>query len=253
MKQQTGLPLVERTRHFLREFPGGKLNPTLLAQVYRQHGVAKRSIRWTKRSKTQSLEQAVQDTARMKRELAKAKRDGYRLVYLDECMFTRATVPKAEYCLPKQNVTLDQADLNEPTLALLSSISKEKGQELFMIFERSVDIPKFKEWLLRLREENGDDKICLFMDQLSAHTSKKSKAAMRSLAFRYVYNVAYSPDYNPIESVFSKVKQSFRALRAQKLVGNIQDDHKALVQKAVNSVRKKDIVNCIEHVQKLLK
>jgi transposase len=33
-----------------------------------------------------------------------------------------------------------------------------------MIFERSVDIPKFKEWLARLREENGDDKMCLFMD-----------------------------------------------------------------------------------------
>jgi len=48
-----------------------------------------------------------------------------------------------------------------------------------MIFERSVDIPKFKEWLARLREENGDDKMCLFMDQLSTHTSKKSKTAMK--------------------------------------------------------------------------
>jgi hypothetical protein len=37
----------------------------------------------------------------MKRELAKAKRDGYRLIYLDETMFTRATVPTIEYCLPK--------------------------------------------------------------------------------------------------------------------------------------------------------
>ena len=90
-----------------------------------------------------------------------------------------------------------------------------------MIFDRSVDIPKFKEWLTRLRNENGDEKICLFMDQLSAHTSKKSKAAMRQLGFRYIYNVAYSPDYNPIESVFSKIKRAFRALRAQKLTGNI--------------------------------
>jgi transposase len=29
----------------------------------------------------------------MKRELARVKRDGYRVVYLDETMFTRATVP----------------------------------------------------------------------------------------------------------------------------------------------------------------
>jgi transposase len=53
---------------------------------------------------------------------------------------------------------------------------------------------------------NGDDKICLFMDQLSAHTSKKSKQAMSQLGFKYIYNIAYSPDYNPIESTFSKFK-----------------------------------------------
>ncbi len=91
------------------------------------------------------------------------------------------------------------------------------------------------------------------MDQLSAHTSKKSKTTMRQLGFRYIYNVAYSPEYNPIESVFSKVKHTFRVLRAQKLSGNIQLSHEALITKAVKSVRKQDIVNCVNHVQKLLK
>ena len=52
---------------------------------------------------------------------------------------------------------------------------------------------------------------------------------MRQLGFRYIYNVAYSPDYNPIESVFSKIKRAFRVLRAQKLTGIIQDDHRVLV------------------------
>ena len=59
---------------------------------------------------------------------------------------------------------VDAAKLNEPTLALLASISKEKGLEHFQIFEKSVDIPKFKEWLRELRRQNTDDKICLFMD-----------------------------------------------------------------------------------------
>ena len=44
------------------------------------------------------------------------------------------------------------------------------------------------------------------MDNLSAHTSNKSKDAMKELDFRYIYNVAYSPDFNPIEFVFSKIK-----------------------------------------------
>ena len=31
------------------------------------------------------------------------------------------------------------------------------------------------------------------MDRLSVHTSKKTKATMTQLGFRYIYNVSYSP------------------------------------------------------------
>ena len=161
----------------------------------------------------------------MKRELAKAKKDGFRVVYLDETMFTRKTVPKTEYCLPRKNMTVDQAMLDEPTLAMLMGISKEKGHELHMIFDFSVNVTKFKEWLAKLREITGEDRVCLFMDQLSAHTSNQSKEEMKRLGFRFIYNVSYSPDWNPIELVFAKVKQRFRRLRAQKLVGELQIEH----------------------------
>ena len=97
---------------------------------------------------------------------------------------------------------------------MLSGISKEKGLETFMIFPNSVNIAKFKEYLTKLREDNGDQKVCIFMDNLTTHTSQKSKDAMKTLGFKWIYNVAYSPDYNPIEFVFSKVKQKFKSFRA---------------------------------------
>ena len=122
-----------------------------------------------------------------------------------------------------------------------------------MIFSKSVNAAKFKKWLDAMRAANGDDKICLLMDDLSVHTSDKAKKYMKELWFRYIYCPSYSPEYNPIEMVFSKIKQRFKALRAMKLVGLLQDDHDALVHKAVKSVRKKDIVNCIDHVLRLLK
>lgn len=71
---------------------------------------------------------------------------------------------------------------------------------------------------------------------------------MKELGFKYVFNVPYAPEYNPIELTFSKLKHSFRALRAQKLVGLRQETHEALVRKAWESLKKKDIVNCIVHV-----
>ena len=68
-----------------------------------------------------------------------------------------------------------------------------------------------------------------------------------------IYNASYMPEWNPIELVFSKVKNKFRQYRAQKLTGLIQDSHEAMVGKAFRAVRKKDIVNCCKHVENLLK
>ena len=43
----------------------------------------------------------------MKRLLTMTKNDGYRIIYIDETMFTRKTVPDTEWTLPKQNMTVD--------------------------------------------------------------------------------------------------------------------------------------------------
>ena len=77
-----------------------------------------------------------------------------------------------EWCRMKENVRVDEAKLNEPTLALLAGISKEKGVEHYKIYPKSVKSAKFKEWLTGLRDVTGDDKVALFMDQLSVHTSE---------------------------------------------------------------------------------
>ena len=100
--------------------------------------------------------------------------------------------------------------LEEPTLALLCGISKEKGVEHHRVFQFSVNVDKFIEYIDFLRETNRGEKICLFMDNLSAHTSERSKQAMRDRGFRWIYNVPYSPEYNPIELTFSMVKRHFR-------------------------------------------
>ena len=121
---------------------------------------------------------------------------------------------------------------------MLAAISKEKGLEHYRIFERSVNTKRFKEWATEMRAKNGEDKIAFFMDNLSTHTSPKAKKFMNVLGFRQIYNLPYAPDYNPIELTFSKLKQKFRTLRAQKLVGLRQESHEALARMAWESLRK---------------
>ena len=83
-------------------------------------------MRWYKSPKDLDPEKAEKLLAKMKRELTKAKKDGYIIVYIDETMFTRKTCPETEWCLPKQNMAVDVAMLDEPALSLLCGISKEK-------------------------------------------------------------------------------------------------------------------------------
>ena len=41
--------------------------------------------------------------------LAKAKKDGFRIIYIDETMFTKHSIPKSEYCLPHKNMMIDKS------------------------------------------------------------------------------------------------------------------------------------------------
>ena len=116
-----------------------------------------------------------------------------------------------------------------------------------------MNIEKFKEYLTKLREANGDAKLCLFMDNLNVHTSNETKKTMRALGMRYLWNLPYAPDLNAIESTFSKVKQKFKVLRIQKLTGQINDSYEGIIEKAVKSLRKQDIVNCIDYAHQLMK
>ena len=65
------------------------------------HGIKKKKYRWNKQPKNQNAVETNNWLAKMKRQLAKAKRDGYRIIYLDETFFTRNKVPELEWALPK--------------------------------------------------------------------------------------------------------------------------------------------------------
>ena len=103
-----------------------------------------------------------------------------------------------------------------------------------------------------IRDAHGEDPVCLFMDNLSVHRSKKSKAKMEELNIHWVFNIAYQCDLNPIELVFSKVKQKFKTQRAESLVRGKRPNIHTLITRSVKCLVKEEIQNCIEHASRLL-
>ena len=83
------------------------MNYTLLTKVYNLHGIKKKRIKWIKVTKDKPAKVSVKEKNKMVRELRKVKQQGYKVVYIDETMFTRRSVPTKEYCLPSKNMTVD--------------------------------------------------------------------------------------------------------------------------------------------------
>lgn len=76
----------------------------------------------------------------------------------------------------------------------------------------------FLAYIKKLRAKSGKKPIALFMDNLMVHKSREVKEWYSKLNIKPIYNVSYSPEFNPIEAVFSKVKARFAEQRLNDLV-----------------------------------
>lgn len=114
-------------------------------------------------------------------------------------MFTVRSVNKREYSNPYCNIQMDMSKMHISTTAVIASITREHGVFDWKQYPQSVNIEKFKDYLLRIRRLLKNKKVYIFMDNLSVHTSKRTQNYMSSLDMTPIFNVAYSPDFNPIE------------------------------------------------------
>ena len=60
------------------------------------------------------------------------------------------------------------------------------------------------------------------MDNTRVHHSRVSKEAYKELKLTPIFNIAYSPQFNPIESVFSMIKSNYK----KQLLKNLIEKHK---------------------------
>ena len=131
---------------------------------------------------------------------------GFRIVYLDEMMVTKSTLPKTEWSHKLHNYRLDLSKIDTSAIAVLCAVSREFGIEHVMLFPRSVDRMKFAQFLEALRGKCWADDIHLVMDNLAVHKSHVITDRMDELGFGYSWTPAYSPQYNGIEEVFAMAK-----------------------------------------------
>ena len=101
-----------------------------------------------------------------------------------------------------ENVTMLGA-LSAAGLSALMTVNGATDSEVFATFAREVLTPTLSE---------GD---IVVLDDLGAHRSAAARGAVEARGARLVFLPPYSPDMNPIERCWSKIKTVLRAAKAR--------------------------------------
>jgi hypothetical protein len=64
---------------------------------------------------------------------------GFRIIFLDETLITKSTVPKREWTPKKKSLAIDFGQFSREVIAIIASISREAGVDLIMTFPKSVN------------------------------------------------------------------------------------------------------------------
>jgi len=102
--------------------------------------------------------------------------------------------------------------------------------EVFEAFVEQVLVPELRP---------GD---IVIMDNLSSHKRERVRELVEAAHAQLEYLPPYSPDLNPIEMVFSKIKQLLRTLASR-----TQDALWQSMQSVLDKVTSSDAINCFRH------
>jgi transposase len=68
-------------------------------------------------------------------------------------------------------------------------------------------------FIRNLRKKHGKGPIAIYADNLMVHKCNDAMALYRELDILMIWAPAYSPEYNPIEYIFSKLKGASKKMR----------------------------------------
>jgi transposase len=163
------------------------------------------------------------------------------LVFIDETgvniamtrHFARATKGKRAYgkCPNNRgkNVTLIGAIATSGFLAPFT-FQGWTDKEAFLTYVKEVLLPEL--W----------PGACVVMDNLPAHKASEVEKMIESVGAKVVFLSPYSPDFNPIENCWSKIKEYLRSVESR----NYHDLNQA-INEAIDLVTDEDIIGWFTH------
>jgi len=128
-----------------------------------------------------------------------------KLIFVDECGTHTSLAPLLGYAPRGQRLYLSVPRNRGKNTTLLWSMSLE-GMGPSLTVEGATTSRVFETYLEKVLAPSLKEGQVVVMDNLSAHKPKRIKELIEQRGCELVYLPSYSPEYNPIEEAFAKIK-----------------------------------------------
>lgn len=127
------------------------------------------------------------------------------------------------------------APRNYPANLTLTATLTVDGIGAPMLLEGAMDGPAFQQYVQHVLVPSLRPNQIVVLDNLAVHKQAAVRAAIRAAGCLLVYLPSYSPDFNPIELAFSKIKAYLRRVSA-----HTQEGLEAAIARAIDLVTPAD-------------
>lgn len=136
------------------------------------------------------------------------------LVFVDEMGVHTSLAPIYGYAPKGERLRLSVPRNRGPNTTLLSSMTAG-GMGPSLAVEGATTARVFETYVEKVLAPTLRAGQVVVMDNLGAHKPERMRELIEERGCELLYLPAYSPDYNPIEEAFSKIKRSLRKVAAR--------------------------------------
>lgn len=164
-----------------------------------------------------------------------------RLLFVDECGLHTSLAPIYGYASRGERLYLPVPRSRGKNTTLLCSM-KIEGMGPSLAVEGATTARVFETYVEKVLVPSLRKGQIVVMDNLGAHRPKRIRELIEQQGCELLYLPPYSPDYNPIEEAFAKIKNLLRKATARSKEALVE-----AIGAALSAVTSADARGCFEH------
>lgn len=163
-------------------------------------------------------------------------------IYIDESSFCINDNKRYGYSLKGNKINITKHSKFRERYSLIMAVSNTDVlcYKIVKNGVKSAEYIDFIEKNINIFKNNN-----VYQDNARIHHTLKLKELINKNNLSFKYNPPYSPEFNPIEIIFSKMKTLYRKLKHNNIINEIND--------IIKKININDLNNCYNHTKNIIK